>query len=228
MANVVELQATARERVGKGAARATRRAGLVPAVIYGDKKDPEPIQINGRELTHLLKAGGFLTTLFAIDVNGNKTRVIPRDVQFDPVRDFPIHVDFLRLGEGARLNVAIPVHFINEEDCPGIRRGGVLNVVRYEIEVSCLADQIPEHLTADLSGMDIGDSLHISGIPMPEGVEPTITDRDFTVATIAAPAALKSEEEEAAEAAEGEEGAAPDEAGGDEGEADGGEDNDGE
>ncbi|MDP2619223.1 MAG: 50S ribosomal protein L25/general stress protein Ctc [Hyphomicrobiales bacterium] len=200
MSKVVELKAAARDRVGKGAARATRRAGLVPAVIYGDKQPPEPIAIERRELTSLIKAGGFLTTLFSVDVNGQASRVIPRDVHFDPVRDFPIHVDFLRLGEGARLDVSVPVHFINEEKSPGIKRGGVLNIVRHEIELNCLADQIPEHLTADLTGTDIGDSIHISAIPLPEGVVPTITDRDFTVATIAAPAVLRTEEEEAAEA----------------------------
>jgi len=196
MSKVVELKAATRDRVGKGAARATRRAGLVPAVIYGDKRPPEPIAIERKELTTRIKAGGFLTTLFSVDLDGQKSRVIPRDVQFDPVRDFPIHVDFLRLGEGARLDVSVPVHFVNEELSPGIKRGGVLNIVRHEIEVNCLADRIPESLTADLTGFDIGDSLHISAIPLPEGVTPTITDRDFTVATVAAPAVLKVEEEE--------------------------------
>lgn len=205
MSNVVELKATARERVGKGAARATRRAGLVPAVIYGDKQAPTAIAIERRELNKLLKTGGFLTTLFSVEVGGEKTRVIPRDVQFDPIRDFPVHVDFLRLGEHTRLDVAVPVHFINEEASPGIKRGGVLNIVRHEVELSCLADQIPEELVADLTGLDIGDSIHISAIALPEGVTPTITDRDFTVATVAAPAALKSEEEEAAEAEAAEE-----------------------
>lgn len=202
MSNVVELKATARERVGKGAARATRRAGLIPAVIYGDKQAPSAIAVERRELDKLLKTGNFLTTLFSVEVGGEKTRVIPRDVQFDPVRDFPVHIDFLRLGEHTRLDVAVAVHFINEEESPGIKRGGVLNIVRHEVELSCLADQIPEELVADLTGLDIGDSIHISAISLPEGVTPTITDRDFTVATIAAPAALKSEEEEEAEAAE--------------------------
>jgi large subunit ribosomal protein L25 len=200
MSNVVELKATARERVGKGAARATRRAGLVPAVIYGDKQAPSSIAVERRELDKLLKTGNFLTTLFSVEVGGEKTRVIPRDVQFDPVRDFPVHIDFLRLGEHTRIDVAVTVHFINEEASPGIKRGGVLNIVRHEVELSCLADQIPEQLVADLTGLDIGDSIHISAISLPEGVTPTITDRDFTVATVAAPAALKSEEEEAAEA----------------------------
>lgn len=202
MSKVVELKAAARERVGKGAARATRRAGLVPAVIYGDKQPPQPIAVERKELAMRIKAGGFLTTLFSVEVNGQTARVIPRDVQFDPVRDHPVHVDFLRLGEGARLDVFVPVHFFNEDKSPGIKRGGVLNVVRHEIEVNCLADQIPERLAADLTGYDIGDSLHISAIPLPAGVKPTITDRDFTVATVAAPAVLKVEEEEV-EAVEG-------------------------
>jgi len=219
MARVVELKAAARDRVGKGAARATRRAGLVPAVIYGDKQPPEPIAIERKELATRIKAGGFLTTLFAVELNGEKSRVIPRDVQFDPVRDFPIHVDFLRLGEGARIDVSVPVHFINEELSPGIKRGGVLNIVRHEIELNCLADQIPEHLLADLTGKDIGDSIHISAIPLPEGVVPTITDRDFTVATVAAPAVLTVEEEELEEE-EGVEGEGEEEAEG-EGEAEG-------
>lgn len=200
MSNVVELKAAARDRIGKGAARATRRAGQVPAVIYGDKKPPLPIMLERRELDRLLHGGAFLTTLFNIDVAGETTRVIPRDVQFDPVRDVPMHIDFLRLGAGARISLHVPVHFINDEQAPGIRRGGVLNVVRHEVEVNCLADNIPDELVADLTGMDIGDSLHISAISLPEGVQPTITDRDFTVATVAAPAGLKSEEEEAAEA----------------------------
>lgn len=210
MSKVVELKAAARDRVGKGAARATRRAGLVPAVIYGDKQPPEPIAVERKELATLIKGGSFLTTLFAVDLNGEKSRVIPRDVQFDPVRDFPLHVDFLRLGEGARLDVSVPVRFTNEELSPGIKRGGVLNIVRHEIEVNCVADLIPDHLVADLTGLDIGDSIHISAIPLPEGVVPTIADRDFTVATVAAPAVLTIEEEEAEEeeeeGVEGEEG----------------------
>lgn len=208
MSNVVELKAAARDRVGKGAARAVRRDGRVPAVIYGDKQTPDPIAIDAHELGRLLKTGSFMTTLFTIDVDGKKTRAIPRDIQFDPVRDTAVHVDFLRLGIGTRITVWVPVHFTNEEASPGIKRGGVLNVVRHEVEVSCLADQIPDAIVADLSGFDIGDSLHISAVALPEGVMPTITDRDFTVATIAAPAGLKEElATEAASAAEAENGA---------------------
>lgn len=203
MSNVVELKATARDRVGKGAAREARRQGLVPAVIYGDKKSPDPIALNYHELSLLVGHRRFMTTIFEIDVNGNKTRAIPRDVQFDPVRDFPVHVDFLRLGENARIAVDVPVRFLNDAASPGIKRGGVLNIVRHEIELSCPADSIPDHLDVDLTGLDIGDSVHISAVTLPEGAKPTITDRDFTVATIAAPAGIKSEAEEkaAAEAA---------------------------
>jgi len=196
MSATVSLQATARERVGKGAARAERRAGRIPAVIYGGKETATPISIDRHELDMQLKGGSFLTTVFEIVVGGKKVRALPRDVQTDPVRDFPIHVDFLRLTRGAEIAVNIPVNFLNEEDSPGIKRGGVLNVVRHEIEVMAPADAIPDGIDADLTGLDIGDSLHISAITLPEGVTPTITDRDFTVATIAAPAGLKSEEDE--------------------------------
>jgi large subunit ribosomal protein L25 len=199
MSQTIELNAVVRERGGKGAARAVRRQGLVPGVIYGDRKDPQVISIDRRELQRLLNTGTFMTTLCSIDVDGAKTRVLARDVQFDPVKDFPIHVDFLRLGKDARIAVDIRVHFLNEEASPGIKRGGVLNVVRHEVELVCPADAIPDFIEADLTGYDIGDSLHISAITLPEGVTPAITDRDFTVATIAAPAGLKEEAEEGEE-----------------------------
>lgn len=207
MSNVVAIKAEARPRVGKGAAREVRRQGRVPAVIYGDKKTPEPISLDANELGKLLKTGKFLTTLFTIEVGGQETRAIPRDVHFDPVRDFAIHVDFLRLGENARIDVDVPVRFLNDQASPGIKRGGVLNIVRHEVELSCPADSIPDHLDVDLTGLDIGDSVHISAISLPEGVTPTITDRDFTIATIASPAGLKSEAEEKAEGETAGEGA---------------------
>src|SRR5690606_4301288 len=143
--------------------------------------------------------GGFLTTIATIDVDGKKIQVLPKDYQLDPVRDFVMHVDFLRIGKGTVVTVNVPVHFINEETAPGIKRGGVLNVVRHEVEFTCPATAIPEYIEVDLDGMDIGDSAHISTVKLPEGVQPTITDRDFTIATIAAPAGLKSEESEADE-----------------------------
>jgi large subunit ribosomal protein L25 len=212
MGTAYELTATIREKVGKGAARATRRQGQIPAVIYGGKQPALPISLSYWEIDQKVHGGGFLTTLAMLDVAGEKIRVIPRDYQFDPVSDRPLHVDFLRVPEGARLTLDVPVHFVNEGASPGIRRGGVLNVVRHTVNVSCPADAIPEHLVCDLTGLDINDSVHISAMTLPEDVQPTI-ERDFTVATIAAPAGVKEEIRAAAEAAagaagEGEEGEA--------------------
>lgn len=185
MSQTYELTAEVRDGVGKGAARAVRRQGRVPAVIYGDKKPPIPISLPLKELTLRVQAGGFLTHLLNVDVGGETIRVIPKDYQLDPIRDFLLHVDFLRIGEGARLTLDIPVHFINEEASPGLKRGGALNIVRHTIELYVPVDSIPEFIEVDLTGLDIGDSLHISAVALPEGVTPTITDRDFTVATIA-------------------------------------------
>lgn len=198
-----ELKAEARERVGKGSARELRRNGNIPAVIYGDKQAPVSISLSRNEVTKRLHAGGFMTTVATIDVGGTKYRVLPKDYQLDPVRDFMVHVDFLRVSANTRVTVAVPVHFINEEKSPGIKRGGVLNVVRHEVEFHCSADDIPEFITADLTGLEIGDGIHISHVKLPKGVSPVITDRDFTIATVAAPAGLKSEDNAAA--AEGEE-----------------------
>ena len=170
-----ELKAERREKVGKGAARELRRNGLVPAVIYGDKKDPLPIALSRKEVTLRLHGGGFMTTLATIEVDGEKHQVLPKDYQADPVRDFITHVDFLRIGKGSRVVVEIPVHFLNEEDCPGLKRGGVLNVVRHRVAVHCPVDAIPEEIVADLTGMDINDSLHISAIPLPEGCKLSVT-----------------------------------------------------
>lgn len=204
MAKTIQLAATARDRAGKGAARATRREGRVPGVIYGDRKDPQLISLSYHELWPYVQTGRFLSTLVEVSLDGGSVRAIPRDIQFDPVRDRVIHVDFLRLGAGARIAVEVPVRFINHEAAPGIKRGGVLNVVRHEVELYCPAESIPEQLTVDLTGLEIGDSIHISHIQLPEGTSPTITGRDFTVATIAAPAGLKEElkTEEGAEEAE--------------------------
>jgi large subunit ribosomal protein L25 len=196
-----ELAATLRDKVGKGAARAVRRSGQVPAVIYGGKQDPVSISLNDREIYYKIHGGGFFTTVAIVTVGAEKIRVLPRDYQLDPVSDRPLHVDFLRVSEGQRITVEVPVQFLNESTAPGIKRGGVLNVVRHRIEVTCPVDAIPEKIVADLAGLDINDSLHISHVPLPEGVKPTITDRDFTVATIAAPAGVKDELRAAAEAA---------------------------
>ena len=202
MSGTVELKAEMREKVGKGAARATRRAGLVPAVIYGDKKDPRAISLTIRDVEKQLESGHFMNTVYEINVGGEKARVIPRDYQLHPVKDVPLHIDFLRVAKGSSIVVAVPVVFANEEASPGLKRGGVLNIVRHEIEVSAPADALPTEIEIDLTGLDLGDSLHISAVSLPKGVEPTITDRDFTIATIAAPAGLKSEEGEEEEAVE--------------------------
>jgi len=203
MSHTYELDAVTRDRVGKGAARALRRTGQIPAVIYGDKQPPIPIALPYKETFKQLHAGGFLTSLATINVGGEKIRVIAKDFHLEPIRDFLIHVDFLRIGKGTRLTLEIPCHFVNEEEAPGITRGGALNIVRHAVEVECPADAIPEAIVCDLTGMDIGDSLHISAINLPEGVVPTITDRDFTIVTITSSAGMR--EEMAAEAEEGEE-----------------------
>ena len=192
-----ELKAETRERVGKGSSRELRRNGLIPAVIYGDKQAPVSIALSTKEVTQRIHAGGFKTTVATIDVNGEKIKVLPKDYQLDPVRDFTMHVDFLRVSGNTHVVVEVPVHFVNEEKSPGIKAGGVLNIVRHEVELHALAGDIPEFLTADLSGLKVGDGIHISHIKLPKGTSPVITDRDFTIATIATPAAgVKSEEAE--------------------------------
>jgi large subunit ribosomal protein L25 len=189
MAEAVELKAWARGRSGKGGARAERREGRVPGTLYGDKQEPQTISVDYRAINQQLHAGHFQSTIFVLDVEGKKTRVIPRAVQLDPVRDFPIHVDFLRLGKDALVTVEVPVRFLNEAASPGLKRGGVLNIVRHEIQVRCPSDAIPDHFDIDLTGLEIGDAVHISALKLPEGVKPTITERDFTVATIVGRAA---------------------------------------
>ena len=193
------FKATPRDRVGKGAARELRRQGLIPAVIYGDKKPPLAIAISYKEAMQRIYAGGFLSHVIDVDVAGETHKVIPRDYQLDPVRDFALHVDFLRIGKGSRITLEVPVHFANQEKSPGLKRGGVLNVVRHTVEVTCPADAIPEQLVLDLIEASIGDSLHISSVALPDGVTPTITDRDFTIATIAAPTTMVAESEDEAE-----------------------------
>jgi large subunit ribosomal protein L25 len=196
MADINELKAQHRPRSGTGSARAIRRAGLVPAVIYGERKPTQSIAIDRGVLDKELHTGHFLTTLYDIELDGETTRVIPRDVQTDPVRDFPIHVDFLRLGSDSKIAVDVGVRFLHEELSPGLKRGGVLNVVRHTIELECPADSIPDSIEVDLTGLDINDAVHISSVTLPQGVVPTIRDRDFTIATIAAPAGMEADEEE--------------------------------
>lgn len=201
-----ELKATARPRAGKGAARQARREGKVPAVIYGDGQPPETIALDYKELWQQVLKGHFTSTVFEINVDGTKKHVIPRDLQLDPIKDKPIHVDFLRIGKQGLIRVQVPVRFINEGQSPGLKRGGVLNIVRHEIEVTCPYDKIPPHFEIDLTGLEIGRSIHISAVSLPDGMTPTIKDRDFTIATIAG--RVKQEEEEVATVAP-EEGTAP-------------------
>lgn len=211
MADVATLNASVRDRVGKGSARAARREGFVPAVIYGDKKDPLPIQVEKRELDKILAKPGFFSHLIDLKVGKDTHRVLPRDLQQHPVSDFAWHVDFLRVSASSSLTVEVPVEFANENGSPGLKRGGVLNVVRYSVEMNCRADNIPEKLVVDLSGLDIGDSLHISAVTLPDGATPSIDDRDFTIATIAAPTVVAdaaAEETAAAEEGKAEEAGA--------------------
>ena len=191
-----ELKAQARSGVGKGAARALRREGLIPAVIYGDKKPPLPISISYNEAMKSIYAGGFLSHVMTVDVDGEKHRVIPRDYQLDVVKDKALHVDFLRVGKGTKLNVQVPVHFANEDASPGIKRGGVLNVVHHTLDLTVDADNIPEEIVIDLTGLDVGDSVHISGIKLPAGSVDHSHEADLTIATIVAPSGLRAEEAE--------------------------------
>jgi large subunit ribosomal protein L25 len=201
MSKIITLKATARGRAGKGAARAVRREGRIPGVVYGDKKEPQNISFAYNELQAHVNTGRFMATLVDLEVDGTVVRAIPRDIQFEPVRDFISHVDFLRLGKGARIHVEVPVHFKNHLESPGIKKGGVLNIVRHEIDLYCPADFIPDEIMIDLTGLEIGDSVHIDAVKLPENVTPAIREKDFTIATIAAPAGLKEAEEEAAAAA---------------------------
>jgi len=193
MADITVLTAKARAKVGKGSAREARRNGNIPAVIYGDQKTPISIVIEQKLLVRHLNTGGFFNTLFNIDVDGELNRVLPRDVQLHPVTDVPEHVDFLRVSSSTKISVEVPVEFTGEDASPGLRVGGVLNVVRYTVEVSCTPDLIPSNLVIDLSNSEVGDSLHISAVNLPEGVTATISDRDFTIATIVAPTVVREE-----------------------------------
>lgn len=199
MAQMVELKAALRDAKGKAAAKVLRKQGNVPAIVYGGEEAPQNLAVESKQITKELHTGHFLSTVYLLNMGSKKIRVIPRDIQLDPVRDFPLHVDFMRVSASSRINVEVPVHFINELASPGMKRGGVLNVVRHEIELSCPADAIPEFIEIDLTGLDIGDAVHISSIKLPANVEPTI-DRDFTVVSVAGSAALKSDDEGGASA----------------------------
>jgi len=210
MSDITQIDATMRSRVGKGSARAARRAGRVPAVIYGDKKAPLTIEMEERVVRKVIHEPGIFGRLLNINIDGKNTTVLTRDIQMHPVTDEPLHMDMLRVGATSKVAVAVPVEFINHEKSPGLKIGGVLNVVRHEVELNCPAGDIPEKITVDLDDIKIGDSIHISAIELPEGATPTITDRDFTVATLQSPGGgVKNEDEEAeggeeAEAAQGE------------------------
>jgi large subunit ribosomal protein L25 len=194
MSDQLTLSAEARERAGKGASRALRREGRVPAVIYGNNEEPTTVHVGEKALMKALHTGHFMNSVVMIGVGGKEIRTLPKDVSFHPVTDRPLHVDFLRISEHAKVTVNVPVHFMNELAAPGIKRGGVLNVVRHELELVCDAAEIPDEIAVDLTGYEVGDSIHISQVTLPKGVASAITDRDFTIATIVAPSALKSSE----------------------------------
>ncbi|TWB15079.1 LSU ribosomal protein L25P [Nitrospirillum amazonense] len=199
MTQIIALAAEARNGAGKGTARQTRRDGRIPAVIYGNKEKPVTISLEAVHFTRVLHKPGFFTHLYDVTVDGVTTRTLPRDVQFDPVTDRPLHVDFLRVSDTTEIVVKVPVEFVGHDASPGLKRGAVLNIVRHEVELHVRANNIPEHLTVNLDGVDVGASIHISSVKLPEGARPVI-DRDFTIATVAAPSGLKSEENAAAAA----------------------------
>jgi large subunit ribosomal protein L25 len=193
MPEIITLSAEARDRAGKGAARATRRAGRVPGIVYGGDREPTPISLEPRELSRALARRGFFATLVDLEIDGSVQRALPREVQYHPATDKPLHIDFMRVAATTRVTVTVPVVFINHERSIGLRRGGILNIVRHGIELNCPVDGIPEQLTFSLDGLDIGDSIHINAVALPEGCRPTIRERDFTIASIAASSAVREE-----------------------------------
>ncbi len=203
MANEIpDLVAEPRAGTGKGAARQARREGKVPGIVYGDHKDPVAIQFDFNKLLARLRAGRFMSTLFNLKVDGQEdVRVICRAVQKDVVKDLPIHIDFMRLRRTSRVKLFIPVEFINQEECPGLRKGGTLVTVRPEVELLVTAGDIPDHITVDLAGLQIGDGVHINDVKLPAGAKPTV-ERNFVIANIAAPSALRSSDDEGEDEAE--------------------------
>ena len=201
MPEIISLSAEARPRAGKGASRATRRAGRIPAIVYGDHKEPVLVSLEPRELHRAMARTGFFASLVDVNVDGETHRTLPRDVQIHPVTDLPLHVDFMRVAAHAQITVTVPVVFINHERSGGLRRGGILNVVRHGIEVTCSVDSIPERVTVDLTGLEIGESIHIHSVELPEGVRPVVQERDFTIASIAASSAVREEALAAAQSA---------------------------
>jgi large subunit ribosomal protein L25 len=200
MATVRQMKATARAKSGRGAARAERRAGRVPGIVYGDNKPPVSVSVDHAELKQRIYAGRFLTTIYELEVDGAKHRVIPRDFQLDPVRDLPVHVDFLRLGEGAQIRVRIPVHVINTDQAPGVKRGGTVNIVSHSVEVVCSPDDIPDAIEVDISGLEINYSKHLDEVALPANVR-VVGRPDQTLVTIVPPSGYAEEMKAAAEAA---------------------------
>ena len=194
MSEQLTLTAETRDRAGKGASRELRNSGRVPAVVYGANQEPLSIHVEEKLLAKMLSTGHFMNSVVMIDAGGKTTRTLPKDVQFHPVTSRPVHVDFLRIGEHSKVTVAVPVRFVDEEESPGIKRGAVLNIVKHDVELSVDAAEIPDDIEVSLKGLDVGDTIHISAVTLPKGATPTITDRDFTIATIVAPSALKSDE----------------------------------
>ena len=200
MSEQLMLPAETRDRAGKGASRALRRDGRVPAVVYGQNKDALSIHVEEKLLSKMLSTGHFMNSVVMVEVAGKPTRTLPKAVDFHPVTSRPVHVDFLRISEHTKVTVAVPVRFDNEEASPGLKRGGVLNVVQHELQIVCDAAHIPDEIHIPLDGLEIGDTVHISQVKLPDGVKPANEDEDFTVATVVAPSAMKAEEEEAAAA----------------------------
>ena len=192
MSEQLTLTAETRDRAGKGASRELRNSGRVPAVVYGANQEPLSIHVEEKLLAKMLSTGHFMNSVVMIDAGGKTTRTLPKDVQFHPVTSRPVHVDFLRIGEHSKVTVAVPVRFTDEEESPGIKRGAVLNIVKHDVELSVDAAEIPDDIEISLKGLDVGDSIHISAVTLPKGATPTITDRDFTIATIVAPSGMSS------------------------------------
>jgi len=205
-----DLKATKREGLSSGSNNKLRAKGLIPAILYGGKDANQNISVNKKEISSIINSDTFLSKVLELDVDGKKEKVIPRDVAYHVVSEEPIHIDFMRIVSGKKIILEIPVKFINHPDSPGLKRGGVLNIVRRKVELKCPAENIPDEIVVDLAGTDIGTSIKISSITLPENVVPTITDRDFVVATVAPPTVMKEPEKPAEEApAEGAEGEAP-------------------
>jgi large subunit ribosomal protein L25 len=209
MSDTLTLSAETRDRAGKGASRAMRREGRVPAVIYGNKQEALSIHVEEKALMKMLNTGHFMNSVVMVEgAAGAAIRTVPKDVQFHPVTDRPLHVDFLRISEHSKITVSVPVVFVDQEESKGIKRGGVLNIVQHEVDLVCDAAEIPAELTISLAGVEVGDSIHISNVTLPNGVTPAITDRDFTIATMAAPTVPNAADEAADEALAAEQSAA--------------------